>query len=74
MGPAKGKEAMTRNPGKYQGFSVGGLILHFEIVILFFFQTGAESALEKEVGKIVLFYEFVVLESQKENAPFHVPS
>lgn len=38
MGPAKGKEATTRNPGKYQGFSVGGLILHFEIVILFFFR------------------------------------
>lgn len=70
MGPAKRKEATTKNPDKYWGFYVGGLILHFEIVILVS-QTGAESALEKEVGKIVLCYGFVVLESQKENAPFH---
>lgn len=53
MGPAKGKEATTRNPGKYQGFSVGGLILHFEIVILFFFFFRQEQSLlwKKKWGK-----------------------
>lgn len=51
MGPAKGKEATTRNPGKYQGFSVGGLILHFEIVILFFFSDRSRVCFGKRSGE-----------------------